>query len=315
MNKQPLVTIVTPSFQQGEYLEETILSVLNQDYPNIEYIIIDGGSKDSSLDIIRKYENRLAYWVSEPDLGQADAVNKGWQHANGEFLGWLNSDDLLCPGAITASVSYLVNHTEVGFIYGDLIHIDSKSNELSRIEVSDLNVETLIRKAAWISQPGNLFRRSIVDKIGKLDISLHFQLDLDYWIRVGLVSNFKHMHKVLAKFRVHELSKTSSKSYLAAQDILVIYNKIFSRQDLPYLIKKNQNESWANAHFYSSRAWMGNFNTEMAIKEAIIAIKLFPRVMFSMAFAKHIMDILLVSVLGESFVTMLKKFLKLLRHK
>ncbi len=120
----PLVSIITPSRNQAPFLEATIQSVLAQDYPEIEYLVIDGDSTDGSLDIIKRYQKRLAYWVSEPDLGQTDAINKGFAHAQGEIFAWLNSDDLLLPGAITRAVNYLVTHPETGMVYGDADFID-----------------------------------------------------------------------------------------------------------------------------------------------------------------------------------------------
>jgi glycosyltransferase involved in cell wall biosynthesis len=118
MSDLPVVTIVTPSYNQDQFLEQTIVSVLNQDYPRIEYLIIDGGSTDGSVEIIRRYENRLAFWVSESDRGQSHAVNKGLQRANGEILGWLNSDDVYCPGAVRAAVDFLELHPDVALMYG-----------------------------------------------------------------------------------------------------------------------------------------------------------------------------------------------------
>jgi len=127
MSEQPLVSIVTPSFNQVKYLEETIRSVLEQDYPKIEYIVIDGGSTDGSVEVIRKYADRLAYWVSEADRGQTDAINKGFATAHGSILAWLNSDDTYKPGAVSEAVAYLQNHPNIGMVYGDLDFIDEQS--------------------------------------------------------------------------------------------------------------------------------------------------------------------------------------------
>ena len=124
----PVVSIVTPSFNQGRFVEQTIQSVLAQDYPKIEYMVIDGGSTDGSAEIIRRYETRLAYWVSEPDRGQTCAIHKGFARATGSILAWLNSDDLLAPSAVRIAVEYLRAEAGVGLVYGDRLHIDFKGN-------------------------------------------------------------------------------------------------------------------------------------------------------------------------------------------
>ncbi|HRY21099.1 MAG TPA: glycosyltransferase family 2 protein, partial [Flexilinea sp.] len=131
----PFVSIVTPSFNQAEFLERTIQSVLSQDYPNLEYIIIDGGSTDGSVEIIRKYENRLAYWVSEKDKGQTNAINKGFNRAKGEIFAWLNSDDIYEPGAIQAAVEALMSDPSLGFVYGDCNFIDSHDRIIGKFDV------------------------------------------------------------------------------------------------------------------------------------------------------------------------------------
>ncbi|WP_322508462.1 glycosyltransferase family 2 protein, partial [Anaerolinea sp.] len=127
-----LVNIVTPSFNQARFLEETMLSVLHQDYPHIEYIVVDGGSTDGSVDIIRRYADRLAWWVSEPDRGQTDAINKGFAHAHGEILAWLNSDDTYQPGAVRAAVEALEKHPEAAMVYGDAHYIDENGRVIGR---------------------------------------------------------------------------------------------------------------------------------------------------------------------------------------
>ena len=128
MNKKPLVTIVTPSYNQAAFIERTIQSVLGQDYPDIEYIIMDGGSSDGSAEIIRRYEDRLAYWESVKDKGQTDAINKGFARAHGEILAWLNSDDVLYPHAVSEAVAYLTEHPECGLVYGNCDFIDAEGN-------------------------------------------------------------------------------------------------------------------------------------------------------------------------------------------
>ena len=151
----PLVSIVTPSFNQARFLEAAIESVLGQDYPHLEYMIVDGGSNDGSLEIIRKYERRLAWWVSEKDAGQTDAINKGLARANGRILAWLNSDDSYEPGALRAAVDFLLGHPETGLVYGDANFIDEAGRDavryflVSRKADSDMRCSPIPPAASW----------------------------------------------------------------------------------------------------------------------------------------------------------------------
>src|ERR1051325_2361432 len=131
-----LISIVTPSYHQARYIEETIQSVLSQDYPQIEYIIVDGGSTDGSVNIIKKYEDQLAWWTSEKDEGQTDAINKGFARAKGDILAWINSDDTYEPGAVTAAAQYLHEHPDVGMVYGDCNYIDRSGNIIGKFNAS-----------------------------------------------------------------------------------------------------------------------------------------------------------------------------------
>ncbi|MCJ7735245.1 MAG: glycosyltransferase, partial [Anaerolineales bacterium] len=130
MDKKPLVSIVTPSFNQQQYLEQTIQSVLDQDYPALEYFVVDGGSNDGSIEIIKKYQDQLSGWISEPDQGQSDAINKGFARSQGEIMAWLNSDDIYLPGAIRSAVAFLQDNPEVGMVYGDTNLIDGTGRKI-----------------------------------------------------------------------------------------------------------------------------------------------------------------------------------------
>lgn len=208
MDKFPLVSIVTPSYNQGRFLEETILSVLHQDYPNIEYIIIDGGSTDGSVDIIRKYEDKLAYWVSEEDRGQTHAINKGFAKAKGSVLGWLCSDDVLEPSMVSISMYYLSKYPSVGMTYGDRIRIDEKGNIYSMERFPPFKRYFL----SWgrsIPQETVLFRREVFDAVGGLDESLQMVMDFDLWCKISKVSLIRHIPAFLGRFRTHTTNKSS----------------------------------------------------------------------------------------------------------
>jgi len=207
----PKITIVTPSFNQAHFIEETINSVLSQNYPNLEYIIIDGGSKDNTINIIKKYEKYLSYWISEPDKGQSDAINKGFHRSTGDILHWLNSDDLLVPGALQTIAEYFMNNPDIGCVIGDQEVIDEKGNTLMVRKVVPFHFRTALFTASLVPQPSAPFTREAWLKTGDLDITLQYQMDFEYYLRMAKKGvKFGIIPKTLSKFRIHSDSKTIS---------------------------------------------------------------------------------------------------------
>ena len=205
----PLVSIVTPSFNQARYLESTVRSVLEQNYPNIEYIIVDGGSADGSVDIIRRYADRLAWWVSEEDHGQTDAINKGFAHASGDILAWLNSDDTYEPHAIAEAVTFLRSQPEVGLVYGDANFIDRNGNIIGRFPATQTDYKRLRRGYVHIPQQASFWRADLWHKVGPLDPSFYFAMDYDLWVRLAHISTFQYLPgRTWANFRLHTGGKT-----------------------------------------------------------------------------------------------------------
>ena len=199
----PRISIVTPSLNQGRYIEETIRSVLLQGYPDLEYIIIDGGSTDNSLEVIQKYAPWLTYWVSEPDKGQSHAINKGWRHSTGGFIGWLCADDILLPSAVVSSALYWC--AARGYDGSWRLSCDQPAELSIWHDADSLTGSTLVKAVslciaiAW--QPGSLMRRSVLEKIGWLDETLHVGMDSDYFLRLALVGGFYRIPVVLATYR------------------------------------------------------------------------------------------------------------------
>jgi glycosyltransferase involved in cell wall biosynthesis len=206
----PRISIVTPSYNQAQFIEETIRSVLLQGYPNLEYIIIDGGSDDGSVEIIRKYEPWLAYWVSEPDRGQSHAINKGFDQATGEILAWLNSDDIYMPDALE-NVREPFSDPEIDLVYGDAHKIDATGNFIGKCgHVQVYRRELMTKECNIIVQPAAFFRRSAFERVGGLDETLNNVMDYDLWFRLGDKGGVKYLPVMLAKARIYAETKTGS---------------------------------------------------------------------------------------------------------
>lgn len=204
----PKVSIITPSYNQGQYLEETIRSVLAQDYPNLEFIIVDGASKDNSVEIIHKYESHLAWWVSEKDQGHADALNKGFAHATGDIFAWINSDDTYEPGAVAEAAAFLTAHPEVGMVYGDANLIDHSGQVIGKFAAKQTSYRQMLRGSVHIPQATTFYRADLWRQLGPLDLSLFFAFDFNMWVKFAKVSEVRYVPRLWANFRLHEAGKS-----------------------------------------------------------------------------------------------------------
>jgi len=210
MTNSPLVSIITPSYNQSHFLEETIQSVISQDYANLEYIIVDGGSTDRSVEIIQQYADRIDWWVSEPDRGQTDAINKGFKKANGEILAWLNSDDTYLPGAVSEAVTYLQNYPDSGMVYGDANLISAEGYLLGKFPARQTDYPRLRRGYVHIPQQASFFRTKLWKQVGPLDPSFYFAMDYDLWVRLAKISRLAYYPRLWANFRLHGDAKSVS---------------------------------------------------------------------------------------------------------
>lgn len=242
MNKNPKVSIITPSYNQGQFLEETILSVLAQDYENIEYIIIDGASTDNSLEIIKKYSDQIAYYVSEPDDGQTEAINKGFAQAKGSIFAWLNSDDSLEPFAVREAVEYLQANLEVGMVYGDTNYIDVHGNKIGRFPAAQTDYKRLKQGYVHIPQQASFWRAELFHQVGPLDESIYFAMDYDLWVRLARVSKLKYKTGVWANFRLHSGAKTIADDDRCWPEMIKIHmrdgGKPFSIINVKYYLRR-----------------------------------------------------------------------------
>jgi glycosyltransferase involved in cell wall biosynthesis len=210
-DRAPLVSIVTPSYNQGQFIETTLLSIKNQDYPKLEHIVVDGCSSDNTIEILKRYEREYNLkWIAERDKGQSDAINKGFKAAKGDIIGWLNSDDAYFD---KHAVSYVANEfqrlPEVDVIYGNGVCIDDKNMTIwIRHTIPWFNYNRLLRQC-FISQPSTFFRRRVILK-HRLDVDLNFAMDYEYWLRLARDGfKFKHANRILAAFRIHTAAKSS----------------------------------------------------------------------------------------------------------
>jgi len=209
--KYPLVSIVTPSYNQAQFLEKTILSVLNQNYPSLEYIIIDGGSTNGSIEIIKKYQKYLTYWISEKDEGMYDAINKGLKIASGDFLAYLNSDDLYLPNTVQTVVDYFQSHPDISLIYGDCNFIDSEGRFLYSYHYPAFKWDRfIVLNWSSIPQQATFWRRDIHKKIGYFNPEFKMAGDFEFYARVGKHFQIDHLKKVLATYRLHKKSLSST---------------------------------------------------------------------------------------------------------
>jgi len=227
LNDYPKISIVTPSFNQGQYIEQTICSVLNQGYPNLEYIIIDGGSTDNTVEIIKKYESKLAYWVSEPDLGQSDAINKGLKYCTGDIFNWINSDDWYEPNALFNVANAFMNNSTAQFVSG-------YENRIEETGMINLYTGTYLKPSieetidlCEVAQPSTFFKLDTIKKVHGVSEDLHYIFDAEMWVKLLLQYGQNHFVKikmVLVNFRLHADSKTVSN--------VVVNNFLFERSSI-----------------------------------------------------------------------------------
>jgi glycosyltransferase involved in cell wall biosynthesis len=233
MSHLPRITIITPSLNQGDFIEQTIESVLSQDYPDLEYIVMDGGSSDGTLGILEKYQDRLS-WVSEPDRGQSHAINKGLQRATGDVVAFLNSDDLYEPGALLKVGRFFAGYPDAAWLTGKCRVIDQNGHDVrSAITLYKnlwlrLGSHTVLQVLNYISQPATFWRRTAVEQVGFFDEALHYAMDYDYSLRMGRQFRLGVLHHYVAAFRVHPGSKGESLARAQMDEDLAIARRYVS---------------------------------------------------------------------------------------
>src|SRR3990172_2361137 len=247
-----LVSIITPSYNQASYLEETILSVLDQDYPRIEYVVVDGVSTDGSVEIIRKYESRFAWCVSEKDRGQADAINKGIARATGDIVAWLNSDDYYLQGTVGAAVRVFEEHPDVVLVYGNMLAVDEDGRTYNTLNYKQLTIEDLLCFQI-IGQPAVFMRRSALQKTSGLNPAFHFLLDHLLWIQIAQQGKILHADQTWSAARYHAEAKNRAKAAEFGREAFRILETVARDFHLAPILAKVTRRAHASAHRVDSR--------------------------------------------------------------
>ena len=223
-NLKPKISIITVSLNQDEYIEENILSVIDQKYKNTEHLVIDGGSTDNTLSILEEYQDSIIA-TSEPDNGQSDALNKGFRKATGEIIGWINSDDKLSKGALDTVAEYFSHNPDSIALVGNLALIDQHGKQIKIVNSTDYTKDYLVNIAKGITQQSIFFKRSVFEKIGFINEDLNYVMDRDFFIRVASLGTIYHIPKTLAEFRLQPDSKTSQGAHLFCRELLKVRRK------------------------------------------------------------------------------------------
>jgi glycosyltransferase involved in cell wall biosynthesis len=272
---QPLISIITPSFNQARYLETTIESVLTQDYPRIEYVLIDGASTDTSVEIIKKYDSKLAYWVSEKDSGQAEAINKGLLRAKGDIIAWLNSDDYYLPNTVSRVVQVFEENPAVIMVYGNMLAVDEHGQIINFLKYKQLSLEDLICFQI-IGQPSVFFRRAVLEQVGLLDSSFHFLLDHHLWIRIAQQGKVLHVPQTWSAARYHAQAKNRAKAAEFGREAFRILEWVKSQPTLREAVARVERRARASAHRVDARYLLDGGRPWPALKAWVRALFIHP---------------------------------------
>jgi glycosyltransferase involved in cell wall biosynthesis len=276
--KLPTVSIVTPAYNQAEFLRDTIESVLSQDYPNIEYVVLDDGSTDETPRILADYRERFT-WETHKNMGQTATINKGWGMTGGDIITWLNSDDTFYdPTCVRRAVEYLLEHPEIGIVFGDSMYTEADGTELEPTRpIVDFTYEKMVSTCEnSISQPSAFIRREIVDKVGDLDSKYYYFMDWDFWLRAGIYYRIEHIDAIWSTYRLHAESKTVAQSKKAAPELEYMYKKYFARDDVPAHIRSTESEAMMNMCFTSGGYYLKGGDTVNAARMAVKAFEYNP---------------------------------------
>jgi glycosyltransferase involved in cell wall biosynthesis len=273
---KPLVSIVTPSYNQVDFLEHTMRSVLSQDYPQVEYLVADGGSTDGSVELIQRYAHQLEWWVSEPDRGQAEAINKGLRRAQGEIVAWLNSDDLYWPGAVSEAVAALETHPEAGFVYANATSIDGSGRPFNDMIFKPYDLDDLLCFNI-ICQPAVFMRHDVLQTAGYLQSEFHYLLDHSLWVRMARLAPMTHIPSFWAFARYHPAAKNIALAAEFGDEAFRILNWARDAPDLAARIERQEGRVLAGANRYRARYLLDAGKGRQALQDYLRSLRLHPR--------------------------------------
>lgn len=278
----PVVTVITPAYNQGHFLRETIESVLAQDYPHIEYIVLNDGSTDNTEELLKEYTGRIQ-WETQKNMGQTPTINKGWAMTKGRIITWLNSDDTFLPGAVRKAVDYLIEHPETGVVFGDTILTEADGTPVrnSPPQPPFDYMRFLTNCNNTVSQPSAYIRREVIEKVGELDPHYYYFMDWDLWLRCGLYFRIDHIEDLMSTYRLHAESKTVAQSIKAAPELEYMYLKFFERTDLPEAVLRTRKQSMMNMYFMTAGYYINGNDQKQAAKNARKAFAVNPMGVFS----------------------------------
>lgn len=277
----PLVSIVVPAYNHAQYLPEAIESILNQEYKNIELIVLDDGSTDTTAEVLKGYTGKL-YWESHSNMGQANTLNKGWRMAKGEILAYLSADDVLYPQAVSECVACLQNNQQAVLCYPDFDLIDPQSRVVRNVIAPEYSYQEMVTKFICAPGPGAFFLRSAYERAGEWDPKLRHSPDYEYWLRLGLHGSFAHVHTNLAAFRVHEGSQSFALTTVErAEEALRIMDKYYQLPSLPTDVLAAKDVAFANANVVVAQLHLRSSRYKEAASRIKRAFCLAPKTLFS----------------------------------
>ncbi len=262
---EPLISIVTPSFNQVQFLEQTIRSVLDQHFSGLEYMVVDGGSNDGSVDIITKYAGELSWWVSEPDQGQGDAIRKGFARAKGKYLAWINSDDTYLPGSFKQAVAALEANPDWGLVYGDVLAVNEKDQKINLLTYQPYQLQELMQFHI-IGQPAVFLRREVYEQAGGISSAFHYLLDHHLWLRMAALQPIGYVPQTWAAARFHQAAKNTAMAAEFAGEALQIAGWLEQEAPFKQVMTAISDKVWAGSYRFGARYLSEGMQYKEALK-------------------------------------------------